>query len=126
MKTHDAIAELPFRDAAADGDDSAGEFVAEDLRWLDVAMEDFLDVRAADATRGDFDEDFAVGDFGDGDFFDADEAFFAEDAGTHGFGDGAEGAGRIGDRAECPHTAATFSRGTGKDAMKSSKKPANR
>jgi hypothetical protein len=55
-------------------------------------MENFLDVGAADAARGDFDEHFSLGDFGDGNFFDADETFFAEDAGAHGFGDRAEGA----------------------------------
>ena len=79
-----------FGDAAADGDDGAGQFVAENLRRFDVTLEDFLDVGAADAAGGDFDEHFAVADFGDGDFFDADDAFFAIDAGAHGLGDGAE------------------------------------
>ena len=70
VEAHHAIAGLEFCDARADGDDGAGQFVAEDLGRLDVALEDFLDVGAADAAGGDFDENFAGADFGDGDFFD--------------------------------------------------------
>ena len=79
---------MNFVDTGADGDDGAGEFVAEDLGRLDVALEDFFDVGAADAAGGDFDEDFARADFGDGDFFDEDDSLFAEDAGAHRFRDG--------------------------------------
>ncbi len=93
MEAHHAIAGFEFCDAGADGDDGAGEFVAEDLGRFDVALEDFLDVGAADAAGGDFDEDFARADFGDGDFFDADDSLFAIDAGAHRFGDGAESRG---------------------------------
>ena len=75
VKAHYAIAGRPFVYPATDRDDCAGEFVAEDLRRLDVALEDFLDVGAADAAGRDFDEDFAVADFGHGNFFDADDAF---------------------------------------------------
>ena len=90
MKAHDAVAGLPFVDAAAHGEDGTAELVAQDLRWLDVAVENFLDVRAADATGRNFDKHFAVRDLGDRNFFNADDAFFAEDAGAHGFGDGTE------------------------------------
>src|SRR6266403_1997154 len=90
VETHHAITGLPFGDAGTDGDYCAGEFVAEDLRRLDVTLEDFLDVGAADSASGDFDEDFVDADFGNGDVFDADDSLFAVDAGTHGFGDGAE------------------------------------
>jgi len=65
MKAHDAVAEFPFSDAAADGDDGAGEFVAEDLGRGDVGVIDLLDVGAADAASSDFDKDFTVSDFGD-------------------------------------------------------------
>ena len=88
MKAHDAVTGFPSGDAAADDDDGAGEFVAEDLGRGDVGVIDLFDVRSADAAGGNFDEDFAVGDFGDGNFFDADDALFAVDAGAHGFGDG--------------------------------------
>src|SRR5215471_15596515 len=93
MKTHDTVAELPFSDFGTDGDDRAGKLVAQNLRRLNVAVKDFLDVGPADATSSDFDESFALADFGDGNFFDADDAFFAVNAGTHGLGDRAEGAG---------------------------------
>src|SRR5882757_6861855 len=95
VEAHHAIAGLPFGDAGADGDYCAGEFVAEDLRRLDITLKDFLDVGAADPASGDFDEDFVDADFGDGDFFDADDSFFAVDASAHGFGDGAEGLQRF-------------------------------
>jgi hypothetical protein len=87
MKTHHAIAWHPLGYSAADRDDRAGKFVAEDLRRLDVTLEDFLDVRAADAASGDLDQHFAIADFRDGDFLDADLAFVAIDTGAHGFWD---------------------------------------
>ena len=90
METHHAIAGLEFRHTRADGDDGAGKFVAEDLRRLDISLEDFLDVRAADAAGGDFDEKFAFTYFGHRDFFDANDFLFAVDTGAHGFGNGAE------------------------------------
>jgi hypothetical protein len=40
--------------------------MAEDLGRLDVTLEDFLNVGAADAAGGNFDEYFAGADFGDG------------------------------------------------------------
>ena len=42
MEAHDAVAEFPFGDAAADGDDGASKFVAEDLRRRDVARGRFF------------------------------------------------------------------------------------
>lgn len=92
MKTHHAVAGLELCDSATCSNNSACEFMAEDLRRLNITLEDFLDVRAADAAGGYFDEDFVVADFGNGHFFDADDSLFAIDAGAHGFGDGAEGA----------------------------------
>jgi hypothetical protein len=58
-------------------------------RRLNVTLEDFLNVGAADATGGDFDEHFAGGEFGDGYLFDAHDSLFAVDARAHGFRDGA-------------------------------------
>src|SRR5256885_9537631 len=85
METHHAIAGLEFRHARADCYDGAGKFVAEDLRRLYVALENFLDVRAADAAGGDFNEDFAFTYFGHRDFFDTDNSFFAVNTRAHGF-----------------------------------------
>ena len=73
----------------------AGEFVAEDLRRLDVTLEDFFNVGAADPASGDFDEDFVDADFRDGDFFDTDDSLFAIDAGAHRFRNRAEGIQRF-------------------------------
>ena len=53
-------------------------------------MINLLDVRAANAARGDFDEHFAFGHFRDRDSFDADNSLFAVDAGAHGLGNGTE------------------------------------
>jgi hypothetical protein len=91
VEAHDTIAGLPFCYAGANGNDSAREFVTQDLWRLDVTLENFLDVGTADAASGDFDQDFVIADFGHGYFFDANDSFFAIDASAHGFGDGAEG-----------------------------------
>src|SRR5579859_440957 len=107
MKTHHAIAGFEFLHARADGDDGTGKFVAKDLRRLNVPLENFLNVRAANAARGDFDEELAFADFRDGDLFDADDSLFAVNAGTHGFGDGAEHLKRAGHHGTRSHRAAT-------------------
>src|SRR5580692_10679113 len=88
VEAHDAVAGRPLVYATADGDDRAGKFVAQNLRRLDVTLKDFLDVRAANAAGGHFNEHFAFANFGDGDFLDADDSFFAENTGPHGFRDG--------------------------------------
>src|SRR5256884_6265255 len=62
MKTHHAFTLFPFADPTADGNHRAGQLVSEDLRRLDVAMENLLDVRAADPAGGNFDERFAIPD----------------------------------------------------------------
>src|SRR3989442_6551975 len=90
MKAHHAVAELPLRHVAASGYDSAGHFVAQNLGRWDVGVVNLLDVGAANAAGGDFDQDFAVGHFRDGDFLDADDSLFAVDTGAHGLGDGAQ------------------------------------
>src|SRR4029077_3080163 len=107
MEAHDAIAGLPFGDAGADSYDGTGEFVTEDLRRLDVALEDFFDVGAANAAGSDFDEDFVIADLGNGDFFDAHDSLFAVDAGAHGFGDGAESGCGLYNRSRATHVAET-------------------
>ncbi len=90
MKAHHAVARPELCDVAAGRNYRAGEFVAENLRRFNVALENFLDVRAADSTSGNFDEDFVVADFRDGDFFDADNSLFTVDTRAHSFGNGAE------------------------------------
>jgi hypothetical protein len=90
MKAHHAVARLPFGDAAAHGDDRAGEFVAENLWRRDIGVEDFLDVRTADAASSDFNEYFTVAHFGDRNFFNPDDSLFAVHTCAHGLGDGAE------------------------------------
>ena len=107
VETHDAVAELPLRDAAANGNNGAGKFVTEDLRRRDVAVEDFFYVGATDAASGDFDEDFAIADFGYGNFLDAHDALFAVDAGAHGFGNGGESLHSLQSCAGPAHRAAT-------------------
>src|SRR6266446_2446988 len=90
MKTHYSVADLPLRHAAARGYDGAGYFVAQNLRRRNVGVENLLDVGAANATGGNFDEDSAVGHLGDGDFFDANDSLFAVDTSAHGLGDEAK------------------------------------
>src|SRR5262249_5242413 len=86
VKAHHAVAGPELGHTGPGGDNRAGKLVTEDLRRLDVALEDFLDVSAADAARCDFDEHLVRTDFGDGDFFDANHALVSVDAGAHGFG----------------------------------------
>src|ERR1700687_2602362 len=113
MEAHDAIAGLPFGDAGADRYHGAGEFVTADWRRLDVALEDFFDVGAANAAGGDFDEDFVIADLGNGNFLDAHDALFAVDAGAHRFRDGAESFQRFDDGASTAHRAVTSCSSTG-------------
>src|SRR5690348_436161 len=84
VKTHDAIARRPLRDATSHGNNRAGKFMAENLRRLDVALKDFLDVRAAYPAGGYFDEHFPRAHFGNRHFLDSDQALFAEDSRAHG------------------------------------------
>ena len=88
VKTHHPVAELPFRHAAASGYNGAGHFVAKNLRRRNVGMINLLDVGAANAASGNFNEHFALGHFGDGDFFHTHDSLFAVDAGAHGLGYG--------------------------------------
>jgi hypothetical protein len=83
VKTHDAIAGNPLGYATSNGDDGASKFVAQNLRRLNVTVENFLDVGATNAASGDFDEHFTVANFRDGNFFDADDTFVPEDTGAH-------------------------------------------
>ena len=110
MKAHHAVAGLPLGDPAAGRDNGAGQLVAKDLRRLDVAMEDLLDVGAANAAGGDFDEHFAVANFRDRNLFKADDAFFAENTRAHGFGDRTKSVRRFGNSTGRAHTAGAFFR----------------
>src|SRR5580704_2040094 len=109
VEAHNPVAGRPLVDAPADGDDGAGKLVAQNLRRLDVTLKDFLDVRAANAAGGHFNEQFAFADFGDGDFLDADDSCFAENTCPHGFRDGPERLQRFCRCAEAAHVAETSS-----------------
>jgi hypothetical protein len=86
MKAHDPIAGLPPNDLRAYRDDGSGQLVPKNLRRINVAMEDFLDVSATNAACGYLDQHFGLSDFGYRDFLNANNSLFAEDAGAHGFG----------------------------------------
>jgi hypothetical protein len=75
------------RKASAYFDDDAGGFVSEDARGWQGAEVDFLDVGGADATDGDFDEEFAGVDGRDGDGFEAEIVGAAINDGGHGGGE---------------------------------------
>ncbi len=83
----DAVAGLKLRLFAADLDDGAGGFVAEDARGRDGAVLDFFYVGGADAAGGDFDEEFVAANARDGDSFCAEVVGAAVDCGAHGFWD---------------------------------------
>src|SRR5258708_33057750 len=51
MKAHHAVAGREFCDARASGYDGAGEFVAENLRRIHNALENFFYIRARNAAR---------------------------------------------------------------------------
>ena len=76
-----------FEIPAADFDDGAGGFVAEDARGRDEAVLDFFDVGGADAADGDLDEQFVRAEARDGDGFEAEVVDAAINNGAHGFGD---------------------------------------
>src|SRR5207247_9065080 len=52
MKTHHAITLFPFADPTADGNHRAGQLVSEDLRRLDVPIENIPDFPASVPARG--------------------------------------------------------------------------
>src|SRR5260370_9463328 len=64
--------------------------MAQNLRRRHVSVINLLDVGAANAAGGDFNEHFAVSHFWDGDFLDTDDALFALHTSAHGLGDGAK------------------------------------
>src|SRR5260370_5419198 len=88
METHHTVARDPLRYAAAHCYDRAGYFMAQNLRRRNVGVINLLDVGAADAASGDFDEHFAIAHFWDGDFLDANDSLSAVDTGAHRFRDG--------------------------------------
>ena len=88
MVQGDAVANLPPqpRDPRPQLRNHAGSFMAENARRRDGAILDFFNVGGADATHGDFDEQFAGADARDGHDFEAQVIYAAIDDGTHGFG----------------------------------------
>jgi hypothetical protein len=83
VKTHDAIAGHPLGYATSNRDHGTSKLVTQNLRWLYVSLENFLDVGATNAASGDFDKHFTVADFRNGNFFDSDDTFVPEDTGAH-------------------------------------------
>jgi len=59
METHHAVAELPFRDAAANCNDRAASFRDPESAAAAIGVKNLLDVCPADPQAGDFYEDFA-------------------------------------------------------------------
>jgi hypothetical protein len=87
MKSHDALADFKARDAGADFDNGAGHLVAEDAGRGVRAGVDLLEVGAADAAGGDFDQQFAGADLGNGHHLNAHVVDAPVDDGLHGGGD---------------------------------------
>lgn len=83
MKAHHTVTRFELLDARADFHDGAGKLVTQNLGRRDVAVFDFLDVRAANSARCDTEQHLALADFGNGDGFDDDASFAAVDAGAH-------------------------------------------
>ena len=83
MKTDDAVAGLELANAAAGFDDGAGELVAENLRRMDEAVLNFLDVRAADAAGSHAEKNLTLADLRNRYGFDHDAALAAINAGAH-------------------------------------------
>src|SRR5262249_53594184 len=110
MEAHDAIAELEFFHAPPHGNDGTGEFVTANLRRLDIALKDFLDVGAADAAGSDFDEHFTIADVRNRHFLDANDSPFAIDTGLHGAWNRAERADGFDHSASAAHREATCSK----------------
>jgi hypothetical protein len=81
-----AVADLVFRNAFADADDFARDFVPQNDRGLLDAVP-FEDVRAADAGGENLDEDFAGADPRDRPLFDPYVAVIIVNRDTLGFGD---------------------------------------
>ncbi len=62
MKTHDAIAQLPFCDAGTHGHHGAGNFMPENLRRGDKSVLNLLDIRAANSARRHTNQHFSGAD----------------------------------------------------------------
>jgi hypothetical protein len=73
--------------AAANFNNCAGGFVAEDARGRDGAVLDFFDFGGANAADGDFHQEFICADGRDGHGFEAEVVNAAINDGAHGFGD---------------------------------------
>src|SRR6266481_1410875 len=110
METHHTVALDPLRYAAAHCYDRAGYFMAQNLRRRNVGVINLLDVGAADAASGDFDEHFAIAHFWDGDFLDANDSLSAVDTGAHSLGDGPESVQGFANDADAGHTVTAFFR----------------
>ncbi len=88
----DVVAGVECGDVGADIYDDAGDFVAGDEGWSDVASEGAADdeeVMAAEATSFDLDEDLGVGQLGCGEVCDGESGVWAglvEEEGFHGVG----------------------------------------
>jgi hypothetical protein len=105
VKAHDSVAGRPLRHATADCNDRACELVTENLRGFHITLEDFLDIRTADATRSDSDEHFAFEHFRDRNFLNVNDAFVTVDTGTHGFRDGPQRIQSLRHGSEAAHVA---------------------
>ena len=95
-----AFAEAEAAHARADLHDGAGGLVAEDARWRDGAVLDFLYVRRADAAHGHAHEQFVRADARHGDSLEAEVVGTAIDDGAHRFGNRQHGGSCSGARGD--------------------------
>src|SRR5436309_12757328 len=85
VKADGAITRFPVPDSGAGFDDSAGDFMAENLRRTHQAVLDFLHIRAADPAGRDAQQHFAIGNIRHRNVFHNDPADVAVDARPHAF-----------------------------------------
>ncbi len=83
MKADDTIAGLELCNARAGLHDGTGQFVTQNLRRLDEAVVNLLDVGAANAARRHPKEHFSRADFRNRHVFDDHATLAAVDAGAH-------------------------------------------
>jgi hypothetical protein len=84
MKNYDAVSELEFVDACADGGDHSGGFVSEDARSGVGTGRDFLQVGAANSAAVHSQQQFAGTDLGHGNGFETNIIHAAVDRRLHG------------------------------------------
>ena len=109
MKRYDAVASLEFLHASPDFDHRSREFVAQNLRRIDEAMPDFLNVRSANTTGSYTEQQLSFSNFRNGDRFKNHAIFAAIYTRTHFGRKRFEIFGRCDEMGRHTHVAATIS-----------------